>query len=933
MIVVGGARARVGYTAAASNAAPTNIVLSNSSINDNAADGDVVGTGTVTDTDDTTLQGAPTVSNSKFKVVWTSGLTFSLQRSATGTLTAGVDETLTITAIDAHNNSYTSGTKTITIADHTAEVLLMTDQLDNLSASAYSGHRVVGVGFKEGDVPAGSILKAKVGGTDTPLSLRATTWDSDGSLKHAVVCLLSPSIAGSTAANLAWYKGSGSYGTASTKTLANAIALLDDPQVAFTSVTNTDDVNTETHGSGSMLAKLSDASGTATRVTLTINGQYHKRWKCWAFVKDGADGSGSADPDFRVDWWIDAFMDATDTIVAVDVVPVPSLDWWDSTTKKRLNYTAAFKSNGSTTLDTYSSLQHNYHAAFACVRLSTTVRANHARPHRLYGTLDTLVHKVAKSYWLSTGQLPTIDPTYAPGDPTYATADYTYAPFTGQSHTTGIDAGGSHFQRNVIAPSDMRAILVQSADSMAHMRVNCLAGLGFYRYREKANRTRTSESADIANTFVMSRLDNESGVGSTTTWNGDGLPDARNSPTRNGGGGGGWVDITGGTGVWSLSNSATHGLNLMYFGYFFEGHDYVLEGVLDHAFNILLQNEDGTYGNNPCVCARFWADGAFTRARYGITGTITGTEWGAIPDIFDDQERHPAFAMLILGTAFGIVPQSHEMKPYIDDLETHWDSYLTESFSHFGTAWYNQGVFGWHVDGITSPWTQAMIGFGSGMAAINRCERAWAKKIADMVCKLIAELADGERQLMLTYRGCCMDKVRLVNVSGSTQDGHLPNAFTGLKQVVTLTIAAATNVCTVPTDLVVNNGDVLYPAYRDGQSAPPAEGIDPALTEGTPYYVISKSGATCKLSASPGGSEINFATDRDQHFIWAGGNDANNITTNAAVTVYGFFWCEAATLQNFRGNADVTNARVDRMLTYMAQSTGYGDSWPSVRVA
>lgn len=125
------------YTSATppANAAPTNISLSGTSIADNSIDGDVVGTITVTDADSASLNSL-TVSNSKFKVANLSGLTAQLQRSAVGTLTPGISETLTLTATDSSGNPFTSDTKTITISDHLAETLIGIVTITNPTGSA-----------------------------------------------------------------------------------------------------------------------------------------------------------------------------------------------------------------------------------------------------------------------------------------------------------------------------------------------------------------------------------------------------------------------------------------------------------------------------------------------------------------------------------------------------------------------------------------------------------------------------------------------------------------------------------------------------------------------------------------------------------------------------------------------------------------------------
>lgn len=198
-------------TIGATNQAPTAISLSNSSIMDNAADGDVVGTITVTDADSAGLNSL-TCSNNKFKVVYTSGLTGSLQRSATGTLTAGVSETLTITATDSSGNPFTSGTQTITVNDHTAETLISIIAITNPTGTTATNEPFT-IGFPLSPTALGSNNITVYddngsGGKGTILS--AYQWKLQSTDMHSKVRLgrisgVVPSLAGSATRKLHVY--------------------------------------------------------------------------------------------------------------------------------------------------------------------------------------------------------------------------------------------------------------------------------------------------------------------------------------------------------------------------------------------------------------------------------------------------------------------------------------------------------------------------------------------------------------------------------------------------------------------------------------------------------------------------------------------------------------------------------------------------------
>ena len=96
------------------NPAPTDIALSSSSIADNASANTVVGELSVTDPGESSWSFAITNGNTKFELSASSGATVNLERSATGTLTAGVNESVEITVTDAASNQRVE-TFTITV--------------------------------------------------------------------------------------------------------------------------------------------------------------------------------------------------------------------------------------------------------------------------------------------------------------------------------------------------------------------------------------------------------------------------------------------------------------------------------------------------------------------------------------------------------------------------------------------------------------------------------------------------------------------------------------------------------------------------------------------------------------------------------------------------------------------------------------------------
>lgn len=208
---------------------PTGITLNSSAppgsatIVDNAATGTSVGTlaaiggtapYTFTDTD-----------NTKFT---TSGAT--LQRSATGTLTAGSPESVDIRVTDANSLSYTTASPfSISVTSHTG-AQLTTIAFKNTSGSTTGGvTQMFGHPFKKGDIASGTAPVFKTtGGTVIPFSMstQPTYW-ADGSLKHAAFMLnlaaISTTIAGNATLTVNVFSG-GTVPAASARALTDFAA-------------------------------------------------------------------------------------------------------------------------------------------------------------------------------------------------------------------------------------------------------------------------------------------------------------------------------------------------------------------------------------------------------------------------------------------------------------------------------------------------------------------------------------------------------------------------------------------------------------------------------------------------------------------------------------------------------------------------------------
>lgn len=298
--------------------APTGITLSNLSIYDNIAVGGIVGMlGMVGGT-------APPVftvtDNPKFAA---SGS--NLVRTASGGLTIGVSETVTIHCDDANSLSPSDQAFSIAILDHTAANVLTTLTIDNTGVgtqSAFFLTQFIGHPFKKGDVPAGTFPQFRLtDGTAVPFTYwNKVTW-SDGSWKFAGFVLRPPvAIAGSGSLTVNVLSGGTSPGT-SGRTLAEVAA-------AAIQVIGVGEKNL----SGTWTADLANAISSARETVVIGDGACGKMWRVLGDFKQ----SGSAHGQLECYFYVMAMQDRFGALAGIRCLPmVVNCPWF--------NYTAAAK--------------------------------------------------------------------------------------------------------------------------------------------------------------------------------------------------------------------------------------------------------------------------------------------------------------------------------------------------------------------------------------------------------------------------------------------------------------------------------------------------------------------------------------------------------------------------------------------------------------
>lgn len=207
---------------------PSDIALSANTISDAATSGTDIGTLSATDSDSSsftwTIVSQP--SGNPFALSGTNpAATIILERSATGTLTAG-DKTVRIRADDGTSTAYEEDL-TITVSDSGSDVLVETVTVDNFSgASRNNPYITIARDFVEGVVPTGNKVDIRYSGSS--LSLQQAdqrAYHGDGSLKRAVFAF-KPTATYADAGNLAFdfYKTSGSFSNSTSISISTLTA-------------------------------------------------------------------------------------------------------------------------------------------------------------------------------------------------------------------------------------------------------------------------------------------------------------------------------------------------------------------------------------------------------------------------------------------------------------------------------------------------------------------------------------------------------------------------------------------------------------------------------------------------------------------------------------------------------------------------------------
>jgi hypothetical protein len=747
---------------------------------------------------------------------------------------------------------------------------LPTFAVQNWGAASSQGLVRVGMPFKKGDMPAGSIPALSNGAT-VQVDARST-W-IDGSLKYGVAHIRDTAFAAGEARTYQLSAVTGSYNNIGTLTLAQAIAG-HDFKVLFTSVSQYDGTNTTQRGSGSFTASLAAHAATATRVTKIHSGPICEGWVVWGMATNNS--GGAADAHLKVYWYVDAWKNPDSSIYSIEVVPVIAQDWWSIASKYMLLYDAAFQDGGSA-ITTFPGVHHPYHSHWAMVK--SAADNNIGRRPWVGGAIPTLSYQPNRAYWIGTNLVPPLDLSLSPGS---IRSDLpTFVPCGNIDHRPAIDGTGAYMGRGLIPQSDAVAFMRQTPFDTAVARVNAHAGLHIpYHNRSNRQRTRPGESADTASTIIAQKLDNPNRAAGWDDCTADGMPTPvyayfgyyTDSAMADG-----YVGAAGGWGVWSnQTNDASHAVAYSYFMYLLEGETYFLDATLDLAAFCTHQTPGG--GSTPSAASGYGIRGLLLAgdSAYASLSIPTGI-YAALPGIWKPSNgRAVGWSLNELGYT-AISPDNRTETGYLKKWVAQIGDWVGASMQYMPASQKAAGQFfpkSW-LDGIagqgqTTPWFTGLGALGA-YNCFGLTEDTRFRDMGDMFLGLpIGLIASGRTYVLDTYR--ITDRPKEADWAAGTNEYYPPG------QVPVANLSGSINDAPngwCDADMFEGGGQNQsggWCALQNGdQVIISAFGTIPSqLTEGTVYYArdvrIDQQNyytinAFFKLATTPGGTPITFSAN------------------------------------------------------------------------
>ena len=409
--------------------------------------------------------------------------------------------------------------------------------------------------------------------------------------------------------------------------------------------------------------------------------------------------------------YLDFWLDQAGVVIGVEWTPVLSQHWWvddpfgTAQTKQERNYDCAMKS-GSTTIETFTGLNHAYQCQWAGLRSANDDQ--HARKHWVVGSIPTLSVTYGQDTlraMMRAGYLPPLDlGTVYTGDlysnPNSGTSGgftNTYVPLGRQGHKEAINGTGGYVGRGVVTDADAKAISRQTSAAWRIARVMAQASLSVYHHW-KDHRLAGGRVSIGAFPQKVVPLGPQSYPGLASEiiavkGTGSELPD--DVPNNA-------VNASNNQGAFKSWDPAHHTV----YGYamaFLDGERYLADAVLDQ-FSYTLQDAsfDGFFYNPKQLFSE-------KSARATASGVDVTTTYGTTYMSGNNQERSFGWSRLSFDHAYALLADNDRHKPWFDKLEENTDKWLVDSFPHFpqsqddfGTVWFrNHPLISSFMNGLT----------------------------------------------------------------------------------------------------------------------------------------------------------------------------------------------------------------------------------------
>jgi hypothetical protein len=586
--------------------------------------------------------------------------------------------------------------------------------LEDTSGSGSTGFFRLGLAFEPGEVPSGTLPRAKLGdGTIIRSAVIEPNRWSDGSMRKCTLVGEVPGgVTGSAMVNVVAEPG------VQAASGVDPWAYLD---------LNTDCRVWVTNHSGSASGALPDRTY-ALNDAIAVTTRRQIQADTPVCIRAFAWGHPSGEKHLVCLHYVDLWLNNSGQVVGVEWTPVLSQHWWvddpfgdGAATKEQRTYDASVQ-DGATVLAVHQALEHAYYCQWAALR--TADDDQHGRrlwldrgaampTLNLAYALDSKRRMMRAAYFPPLRHDVSFDPfldqrvngpltlDYVPlGDRSPGgTPDIANVPCS-HGHRHAINAPGAYRGRGFVTNMDSVALLDQTPARWRLARVGAQAALSVYHHIKDHRDPGSGPFAGDASMGMFPQPINKLGPQSYPglageTW-------ALSSPAG--------ADIAedrpdGGTGAFFSWDTAHH----VIYGYlmaFVEGERYLLDATLDQYNFYLTQGAKNSNTRNPNL---LWGGSSFARKdALGIpVESNLDQRWGSIAASME-QERSFGWGIYSIDAVYALLPAGDRRLPCLENLSQNQSDWFEAEESYFPAAQQRFGMWFWRSPPIVNPWMNAI---------------------------------------------------------------------------------------------------------------------------------------------------------------------------------------------------------------------------------